>query len=144
MSKHILALAATKHSSPGVAETTPLSGRLQEALRVALEKQAQENAEAAAAEILSVMRSLENEKERQRSQIRTLRAQIDTAVKRMNDLDRAMEYAGETENFVPLMSVLGLYIDGSFFAQNPDVPRIVPADWVKAGLAAPTKKSKKS
>jgi len=60
MSKHILALAASRHSAP---ETTPLSGRLQDALKVAMEKQAQESAEAAAAEILSMIRALEVSKE---------------------------------------------------------------------------------
>jgi hypothetical protein len=88
-------------------------------------------------ELLVLVQRTKEDKEGARQAIKRAQAEIEMKKKALNDIDRAMAFAEETENFVPL-----LVLQGHRFCAETSVLREVPKDWTPKSkpVAAPSKK----
>lgn len=111
---------------------SPLAGKFATALADARQKQAEQALQAAAEEVLTILNRVEERRGNHREQIRQFKVMIEGQVAQLNDLDRAMAYAEETENFLPLISI----VEGQRLLLYRQVGSKaitkVPDDWVPA------------
>lgn len=90
-----LALAVTEEN-----ETTGVS----DMVKKALEKHRSEREEAAANDIVALLRTIEQHKQQQRATIRRLKGELSRAKAGLDDLDRRWAFAQKTNNFLPVLA----------------------------------------
>jgi hypothetical protein len=139
--RHLIALATLATSTnKAEEEVSVLTGKLGQALAEAKAKKAEADRAAAAQELLQVVDNLDATKQRLRTMIKHHNTEITRVKEQLNQIDRALAYGEETENFVPLLRLLGLH-----HMATATVPTEVPATWQPAAVRAEaSKKSPKS
>lgn len=95
-------------------------------------KAREETKKLAGDEALMLVTSLEKKKQEKRKLIREMRRNMEVHQKELDDLDRAVAYGEETENYIPLMNLLG-HLDWSMQSemgyQEFEKVRVIPKDW---------------
>lgn len=139
--RHLVALATLATASiKAEEEPAVLSGKLGQALAEARAKKEQNDRLAAGEELVALVTELDQHKNVVRHRIKNLNEQISNMKDTLNQIDRAVAYGEETENFIPLMVLLG-------HAPRVDskVPTTVPGTWAPAAVRAEAaKKTPKS
>lgn len=117
--QNLIALARCDQDLP----PTPAGSRMADIYRAAVEKIRKEKEEAAASELVEVLKAVESYKAMARSNIKHHKEQLKAMKRGLDAVDRAMAYADETNNFLPLLIMLGA-------ARHDNNPLCeVPADW---------------
>ena len=141
--KILVALALASRPGRSVEESgLCISGSLAEAV-LACEVAAQVEAQAEAASVIhSQARLLVAHKDALRAQVNQLRKEADNKIKELGKLDRAVAYANETSNFLPLKILLDpsasketLFenlVDQGVEEQEARLLCTVPASWQKS------------
>ena len=124
---NVLAIAK-KEDIAAVPGYTSAPQHIKDVLAKKMEQARQEATEQAADEIIQILKAVEQNKARMRDRINAAKRQIDILKRQSANRDRALAYAQETDNWLPLAVSVGA-IDSWNFDPEDRKLCVVPEGW---------------